>query len=50
MQDAKQGVQNSINAQKPELPDGFQGGIFKGKVREGSCRVCDQLLYNSLMG
>ena len=35
---------------KPELPDGFQGNIFKGKVREGSCSVCDQLVHDSLTG
>ena len=35
---------------KPELPDGFQGGIFKGQVREASLRVCDQLMHSSLIG
>ena len=34
---------------RPELTYGFQGSIFKGQVREGSCRVCDQLLHNSLI-
>ena len=34
----------------PELPDGFQASIFKGKVREGNCRVCDQLMHSCLMG
>ena len=30
----------------PELPDGFQQGIFKGKVRAGGGRrVCDQLVH-----
>ena len=28
----------------PELPEGFQKSIFKGKVREGDPRVCDQLM------
>ena len=23
---------------RPELPDGFQGGVFKGSVREGTAR------------
>ena len=34
----------------PELLHGFQERIFKGQVREGSHRVCDQLLHNSLIG
>ena len=33
-----------------ELPDGFQESIFKGKMREGPPRVCDQLVHNSLIG
>ena len=36
--------------QRLELSHGFQGSVFKGKVREGSCRVCDQLMHNSLIG
>lgn len=38
------------NAQKTELCDDFQGRDFKGKVREGSCKVHVQLVYNSLIG
>lgn len=34
----------------PELPDGVQESIFKGQVREGGHRVCDQLIQNSLIG
>ena len=33
----------------PKLTNGVQQSIFKGKVREGP-RVCDQLMYNSLIG
>ena len=33
----------------PELPDGFQGSLFKGRVREGHPSVCDQLVHNSLV-
>ena len=33
---------------KPEISDGFQESIFKGKVREGSSLVCDQLMHNYL--
>ena len=32
----------------PELPYGFQESIFKGQVKEGAHKVCDQLVYNSL--
>ena len=35
---------------RPEFPSGFQGRVFKGKVREASCSVCDQLVHNSLIG
>ena len=31
-------------------PLGFREAIFKGKVREGSCRVSDHLVHNSLIG
>ena len=31
----------------PKLPDGFQQSIFKGQVRDGFPRVCDQLVRNS---
>ena len=34
----------------PQLPDGFQQSIFKGKVREVCPRVCDQLGHDSLIG
>ena len=34
----------------PELPEGFQQSIFKGKVREEGCRVCSQLVHSSLIG
>ena len=34
----------------PELPEGFQQSLFKGKVREGSLRVHEQLVHNSLIG
>ena len=38
-------------AQKiPKLPKGFWQSIFKGQMREGSRRVCDQLMHNSLIG
>ena len=40
----------TANAQKAKLPDGFQPSHCKGKVREGSRRVCDQLVHNSLIG
>ena len=29
---------------RPELPEGFQGKVFKDRVREGGCVVCDQLV------
>ena len=34
----------------PELPDMFQGGIFKGKVRERSQNVCDESVHKPLIG
>ena len=38
-------------AQKnPDLPEEFLQSIFKGKVREGCPRVCDQLRHYSLTG
>ena len=40
----------TANAQKPQFPYGFWEYIFKGRVREGSCRVCSQLVHNSLIG
>ena len=33
-----------------KTPNGFQENIFKGQVREESCRVCDQLVHSSLIG
>ena len=35
---------------RPELPEGFQGKVYKDKVREGICRVCDQLIEILLVG
>ena len=36
---------------RPKLPNGCQGSIFKGKMREGGGhRVCDQLVYKSFIG
>ena len=35
---------------RPELPEGSQGKVFKGKVREGSHRICDQNVHSSLIG
>ena len=35
---------------KPKLFKGFQQSIFKGQVREGGDRVCDQLVHSSLFG
>ena len=32
-----------------KLPAGFQQSNFKGQVREGGHRVCDQLVPNSLV-
>ena len=29
---------------RPKLPEGFQGKIYKDKMREGGFRVCDQLM------
>ena len=29
---------------RPELPEGFQGKVFKDRVSEGVCAVCDQLV------
>ena len=34
----------------PELPKEFQQSIFKSQVREGGCRVPDQMAHNSLVG
>ena len=35
---------------RPELPDGFQGKVFKDKLREGSCGVHAQLMEILLPG
>ena len=35
---------------RPELPDGFQGKVFKDKLREGSCGVHAQLMEILLTG
>lgn len=32
----------------PKFLDGFQEGIFEGKVMEGNRRICDQIVYKSL--
>lgn len=32
----------------PKLPKEFQQSIFKSQVREGGCRVPDQMVHNSL--
>ena len=46
---AKQGVR-AVNVQKTKLPDRFLGRVFKSKVREGSCRVCDKFVHSCLIG
>ena len=35
---------------RPKLPKGFQGEVFKDKVRAGGCGVCDQLVGVFLIG
>ena len=35
---------------RSELPDGFQGKVFKDKLREGSCGVHAQLMEILLIG
>ena len=35
---------------RPELPTGVQGEVFKDRVREGGCGVCDQLVDALLIG
>ena len=35
---------------RPELPEGFQGKVFKNRMREGCCGVCDQLVDILLIG
>ena len=39
-----------LTLKRTKLPSRFQGSIFKGKVREGSHRVCEQLVHISLIG
>ena len=34
----------------PELPEGFQGKVYKDRVREPGCGVCDQLVDLLLIG
>ena len=46
---AKEGWGSSCS-QDLNSPLGFREVIFKGKVREGHCRVSDQLVYNSPTG
>ena len=35
---------------RSELSKGFQGKVFKDRVREGHCGVCDQLVDTLLIG
>ena len=35
---------------RPKLPNGIQGRGFKVSVREGGCKVYDQLVHNSQIG
>ena len=35
---------------KDKFPDGFQGKVFKDRVREGGCAVLDQLVDILLIG
>ena len=35
---------------KPELPEGFQGKVFKDRVKEGGWEMCDQLINFLLIG
>lgn len=39
-----------LTLKRPKLPDGFQGSVFKGKVKERACRVPDQLTDVLLTG
>ena len=38
------GEKGQLMFKGPELPDGFQGRVFKGNIRGEGCRVCDQLI------
>ena len=35
---------------RSELPESFQGNVYKDKVREGSCGVWDPLRFLCLVG
>ena len=35
---------------RPKVPKGFQGKVYKDKVSEGVCGVCDQLVDTLLIG
>ena len=35
---------------RPELPEGFQGKVFKDRMWEGVCGVCDKLMEILLIG
>ena len=47
--DAKQGSRQPV-LKRPELPKGFHGKVFKDRVREACCGVCDQLVDILLIG
>ena len=35
---------------RPKLPEGSQGKVFKDRVEEEGCGMCDQLVYILLTG
>ena len=35
---------------RPELPESFQGKVYKDRVRKGVCGLCDQLVGILLIG
>ena len=39
-----------LYSKSPKCNEGFQQSIFKGQMKEGQPRVCDQLVHNSLIG
>lgn len=43
-------VLRQLVLKSPDLPDGFQRKIFKGRVREGGCRGPHQLIDIFLIG
>ena len=47
---AKQGEWVAHAQKTPKLLKGFQQNIFKGQVREGRPRLCDQLMHSFLIG